>query len=347
MIALIEVNSHHNYVSNILDHIIEKGYNYILITNKHYYDELNRYTNKEYLHHNIINIEDIKSNIRLVIYTTEYIDLGLSCEKYMLVHNSNQFNNIRKFTDVIHLGSFTNLLKYISYLGGSKQNSNAIPVASSFEVQNEIRCDYVYQLIGTNYPQIDHTKTDTLHICVIGNINHKRKNYPKIAKMVSYLSRIQPVKLLVVGSGSDKDILKLKNQLKDIDYEIYGNEKMLSENETIQLMSTVDVIVNHMPKHIYVNGYIEKYGVTKISGSVYDSIYYNRPLLIFDDVIIHPQYSSSVIKWSEIKNLRSRNLIEKLISKKRSQITELRKLVQRQNDQCLSNIYSNNESSSY
>ena len=247
------------------------------------------------------NIDEINNSNCVFINTLSsephaYLTVDFKPIVILRVHNVNKL--FRPFSFIKIPFTFFYLWKAFSYiiregvLGGYFVNYKKIQrLPDYFSFPDEGIKDYVIKnkLIDINKiaPSfslkvfepyvIKENIVDYFSITIIGGLDKRRRNYESIlntfAKLVPQLNK--KIVLTLLGKSSTTYGQKIVKEFKLLEnhfFKIISFEDMVPQNQFDEIISNTNLILSPINVDTIIEIYSEKYGETKISGSIHDSI---------------------------------------------------------------------------
>lgn len=161
------------------------------------------------------------------------------------------------------------------------------------------------------------TKNKSFTLVLPGGINQSTRDHQYLFKWLKTAKLNIEVKLIFLGRSMSISIQEtdfLISQLKNNLIRPYYFDYYVDQNTYDAWMKEADLVLSDVREEIYYTNYIEKYGITKVSGSIHDAIRFKKPLLIPAHYPILNFWKSFISTYQDYNEFI--NILESFIQKK-------------------------------
>lgn len=152
--------------------------------------------------------------------------------------------------------------------------------------------------------------TDTcINITVPGTVDERRRDYASVFTLLELCNnRNIPVKVTLLGAYSDhhgRNIMAKASTYAVRFHNLYWyDEEIVEQPEFDRVMQETHLIFSPVRIHTSISDDVdEQYGITKSSGNMGDMIRFARPAIIPQGLRLPPEFSASVIRYQDIKEI--------------------------------------------
>jgi len=306
-ICIVELYDHHEVVNVLCKLYQHLGYEVQIFAEKNLLANLDcpntlQVVKKEtenqqtFIRQNLLlfNKSDLIIFTTLVKYPNFFANLSLSPPTILLIHDGNYFLRPIK---AMQIGSVKDFFRWIKFqLFQEAKNRRKLLKKVSFisfagdfmatQFVKEIDANKIKTLptLPLNYFKRNSSPNEIIRIIIPGSVN-KSRDYRMVFAAFQQISKkiSKPVEIILLGSSDSyfgqritKQFLKLSNKNIKIIY----NKDSFPQKSYDQILSTASLAIIPIRKEFKRGLIAEKYGKTKITGSINDVITYGIPTLL-------------------------------------------------------------------
>lgn len=321
----------HYEMVNVLLNILPDESNFLLLSNKRIIDKIEKSTtNKKVKYINVKTFENIDiffENCSTIIQN-ENIDFIIfnTIDSYY----KSIWKNFIKKIEIPIVVTIHNINTWLrppftlnkNALSNYYYRKKIIKKTSAIIIQEELFIDYIKEHNLYRKPifvvphtlcenNIDTFENDKLTIAIPGAIDGHRRDYNlcfNVIEKIHHQTNSNNIRYKFLGEiiGPIGEILynkmkKIQNKNIDIIHLFSPESNALFDSE----MSKCDIVFLPLNVKTKYEGITEIYGLTKVTGVLYDMMRFQKPGIIPDEMIIPPNISSSIIKYKSEDELIS------------------------------------------
>lgn len=335
-ILLVELDYHPEVLDGMYN-LLKEDHNVSILSRKPILDK----TRIDFQNPNVYTYEHIDRNkiesarFDSVIYTTAQTNfyrlnkLKISGKKYVIVHNVNSYFDQSKINFKLHpfylwkdISYFIRVIVFKRELHHKRyflSNIDFFLFPSEFMLNQAKKLTpeetrYVENTVTWKYQEFEPKKPSEIQeISVIGAIDRRRRDYSLVVNLVRYLDKRLSNKIVVniLGNSSScyggKIVEKLKKSISSkIQVRTFKNH--VGENDFIEIVKNSSCLISPIKQKNRHHIWLEKYGVTKITGSINDAIRFSKPIFIPSFYPIPASLSKLIFPFQSQEDLNEKTL---------------------------------------